>query len=138
MFQISLQNHRLVVQLPVAVTADLAQQGDGLLPRYTGEQQSLGHRSLQSGPPGGEQNSAPTTALMFLVEHHFEPEATTSIILAPRGERTLKGHLACPPSNASAPLSGCLSHSISSEGELAPEPTVPPGSPLTTSLSLFF
>ena len=32
MFQISLQNHRLVVQLPVAVTADLAQQGDRLLP----------------------------------------------------------------------------------------------------------
>lgn len=74
-----------MVQLPVAVTADLAQQGDGLLPRYTGEQQSLGHRSLQSGPPDGEQNSPPVTALMFLVAHHFEPEATTSIITGSQG-----------------------------------------------------
>lgn len=33
MLPISLKNHRLVVQLPVAVTANLAQQGDGLLPK---------------------------------------------------------------------------------------------------------
>ena len=80
MFQISLQNHRLVVQLPVAVTADLAQKGDRLLPRYTGEQQPLGHRNLKFAPRDGEQNRPPTTAHVSLVGHHFEPEVTTRLL----------------------------------------------------------